>query len=203
MKYLLPIVLLFTQGIGCRPMSETEPHIETAESTDSETDEVDHWWERLDAESSADIASLEHDRTSIDLSGTDITDDDLRELRHFDQLESLNLSSTRVTNGAAEHILALHSLRELDLVFTQMTGAGIQKLGAHPSLTNIELWYDTIDEEGLQGLQNLQALMEVILWVPDFGDEDELLPPKIKKIRPDVEVEVMWYVAPIEEITEE
>jgi len=142
------------------------------------------------------VKEFEHSRPSCAVHG----DDDLPSLQHFDQIKSLNVSSTNLTDGAIEHVLKLRSVRELDLVFTRITGAGIRELGAHPNLTTIHVWHDQLDENGLAGLQDMENLTQVYLWVPDFGDEDKLLPPKIKRARrarPDVDVDVMWYVDPM------
>src|SRR5262249_33436310 len=62
------------------------------------------------------------------LSGTDVTDGELKHLAGLQQLQMLDLMSTQVTNAGLKHLAGLQQLQKLFLVGTKVTGKGIADL---------------------------------------------------------------------------
>jgi hypothetical protein len=66
--------------------------------------------------------------TDVHLSGTKVTDDDLKHLEGMKHLKTLDLSETYITDAGLEHLGGLKQLRRLVLWHTQTTDAGVAKL---------------------------------------------------------------------------
>jgi hypothetical protein len=81
------------------------------------------------------------DVDEINLSGADVTDDDLPLLRSVSRLRILNLASTAITDEALETIGQMPCLRALDLRNTNITDVGIASLKRSPQLSELLLGY--------------------------------------------------------------
>jgi hypothetical protein len=67
--------------------------------------------------------------TTLDLSGTDVTDDGLRHLSAHTNLKCLSLTRTStVTDAGVPHLARLKNLTDLDISRTEITDAGAEKL---------------------------------------------------------------------------
>jgi hypothetical protein len=65
---------------------------------------------------------------TLDLNGSSITDEGLRDLKRLRNIEILWLSGTSVTDNCLPYLSDLKSLREVDLTVTQVTDVGAAKL---------------------------------------------------------------------------
>jgi hypothetical protein len=72
------------------------------------------------------------------LTDTNITDEGLKQLKRFFQLEILGLRAARVTDGGLVHLKELAKLKTLDLIDTKVTDAGINNLKM--ALPELEVW---------------------------------------------------------------
>ena len=66
--------------------------------------------------------------TSLDLSGTQVTDAGLKSLEPLDKLTSLDLQSTQVTDEGLKALVALPKLTSLKLAQTRVTAKGVADL---------------------------------------------------------------------------
>ena len=98
-----------------------------------------------------DIANL-HD---LDLSGVDISDQDLSYLGSIPHLQRLNLSATGVSDTGLIHLSGLSDLRTLNLFDTGVSDAGMKHLAALQKLENLYLWKTKVTAAGVSHLEQL------------------------------------------------
>src|SRR5262245_45719606 len=77
--------------------------------------------------------------SSVDLYGTDVTEDALKELAPLTKLTRLNLSHTTTSDAATVHLASLKNLTALNLNFSKVTSAGLKNLAGLKKLSNLEL----------------------------------------------------------------
>lgn len=94
----------------------------------------------------------------LDLSGSKVTDVQLKALRGLGDLERLFLNGTPVTDAGLAHLAGLPSLMEISLSNTSVTDAGLQYLHSLPALTTISLDGTRITDAGLSDLTNMKGL---------------------------------------------
>ncbi len=126
------------------------------------------------------LASLRKLRV-LDLSRTQVTDDDLKNLSTLYQLQGLNLSDTKVTAAGIAHLSGLiglvslnldrtgvtdpilkelagtRALSNLDLVATKVTGAGFEQL-SRCGLKELRLTGSALSDAGLRGIGQISTL---------------------------------------------
>ena len=71
---------------------------------------------------------LRPDPSKLNLSGTQVTDSELEDLKGLTNLVELGLSNTQVSDAGLEHLKGITSLESLDLKSTQVTDAGLKHL---------------------------------------------------------------------------
>jgi len=118
----------------------------------------------------------------LDLWGTDITGDGLRDLRKNMCLTDVNLSATKVTDAAMQSIAKCVSLRSLGIVDTQVTDAGIAALDSLPNLTDVCVGRTSLTDAGLKHLSRHSKLKLVIALQTEVTAEAA---EEFKKNRPD------------------
>jgi WD40 repeat protein len=114
----------------------------------------------------------------IDLSDTQVTDEDLRLLAVLPTLRSLNLFNTKITGPGLVHLKLLVALEEIDLSWPLMGYSdavgdsykrkpideqSLKHLQALPALRAINLSYTAVGEQGLQHLAGVASLRELDL----------------------------------------
>lgn len=95
---------------------------------------------------------------AVEFASTAITNDDLRVLTSFPELESLNLAETAITDAGLVHVAACRNLRELNLSATKITDAGLVKLANLRELVTLDLSRTAVTDEGLLQLARLRKL---------------------------------------------
>jgi len=101
---------------------------------------------------------------SLELSGTDITDESLREIGKITDLGILKLDGTRVTDKGIEHLSNLHKLHHLFLSDTQVTGKAIEGIAQnHPKLMYLHMEGSNTTDSDMEPLAKLQYLYELHL----------------------------------------
>jgi hypothetical protein len=107
-----------------------------------------------------DQASSGHVLT-VDLTGTDVGNDDLEQLQAFTQLLGLILTDTGVSDDGLQHVAKLSTLTTLELYRTSISDAGLKNLSNLSSLAGLYLKGTKITNDGLAhiaGLTNLTLL---------------------------------------------
>ena len=95
-------------------------------------------WKNPDATFWQNLSRLNNLR-SLDLTGTDLTDSDLKTLRSLPRLMKLDLSGTNLTDAGMVHLEGLKRLEELNLSETPITDNGIKHLAGVQHLENLGL----------------------------------------------------------------
>lgn len=126
-----------------------------------------------------------------DLSQTQVTNDDSKELRSFTSLEHLNLRGNSDEHNRAlapfddaglEQVAALANLRSLDIGYTSVQGPGLVHLQKLPMLQALNLEGLNIQNEDLTFLRDYPVLEELSLSVwPDFQTMKDL--PHLRTLR--------------------
>ena len=75
----------------------------------------------------------------LNLSDTQIKDEDLRAIHLPDSLTRVNLTRTSITDEGLEHLISGKNITELILVDTPITAAGLKHLRAMPQLREVLL----------------------------------------------------------------
>ena len=82
---------------------------------------------------------VEQNGKVVDLSSTQVTDAELKELAALKNLTTLNLSETKVTDASLKELADLKNLTTLNLSETRVTNAGMKELAALKNLTTLYL----------------------------------------------------------------
>ena len=90
------------------------------------------------------------------------TDETLRGMGGFSQLERLNLSGTTITDRGLAHLKGLNELRKLNLPGTQITDAGMAHLKTLPNLQELSLYDTQITDVGLRFLKGMKLVHLII-----------------------------------------
>ena len=106
--------------------------------------------------------------TSVNLQGTQVTDDDLKKIAGLKNLESLNLTRTRVTDTGLKELAGLKNLKHLHLNWTAVTDVGLKEIAGFETLEQLDL-------QGTQvsgvGLKHRGATEEAQLAPPGQGQD--------------------------------
>jgi hypothetical protein len=92
-----------------------------------------------------------------------LTDDDLKHLEGFTDMENLELFQTPITDKGLEHLKGLVNLQMLVLSDTKITDAGLANLENMKKLKTLRLSRDNITDAGLDRLKMLPSLAELDL----------------------------------------
>ena len=100
------------------------------------------------------LVSTAWGQEKLDLSGQDITDEQLAEkLKGLTKLEELSLGYTKITDAGLVHLKGLTNLEWLFLEDTQITDAGLVHLKGLTNLKHLSLWNTKITDAGVQELK--------------------------------------------------
>lgn len=99
----------------------------------------------------------------LDLSYSDVGDNDLREVAKLDQLQALDLSGTAITRVGLKNVAASKNLQALDLLRTNLRDEDIKALAEIRSLKQLSLAGTKITNAGLRNLAPLQELTTLCL----------------------------------------
>jgi RNA polymerase sigma-70 factor (ECF subfamily) len=121
-------------------------------------------------------ARVERDVVTINLVATKVTDDDLKSLGVFPNLQTLYLHHTEISDAGVANLQGLKNLTTLDLFDTRVTDAGLVHLADWmPFLQWVDLNATKITDAGLQHLKGLKHLRRLDVrktGVTDAGAAD-------------------------------
>lgn len=100
---------------------------------------------------------------TVMLSGTSVSDGDLKHLASFKELDSVSLVKTLVGSGSMKHLAALTKLRRLNLSMTTVDDAGVQALVGLSRLEVLDLIGTRVTDASVNALSKLTRLKEVDL----------------------------------------
>lgn len=108
---------------------------------------------------------------SLDLSGTDITDEGMGDLNNIPTLQFLDISRTNITNEGLARLNTLQHLKKLNLSATDISSEGLRHLIFLSSLTELDVSETQITDYGLRYLTQLMSLKYLILSKTNITNE--------------------------------
>jgi tetratricopeptide (TPR) repeat protein len=93
----------------------------------------------------------------VDLSQTDVRDDDLALLQRMPAVESLLLSETAISDAGLVHLRSIPELKFVDLSHTQVTDDGLTRLSDLPKLRSLQLHGTQTNQSSLNSFQSLRS----------------------------------------------
>jgi hypothetical protein len=98
---------------------------------------------------------------SLDLEGTEVTDEGLKSLGLLTQLRSLNLEGTHITDAGLEYLQGNSDLHDLVLGETEITNAGLKRVASFSQMLSLDLSGTEITDTGLLNLAALTQLRQL------------------------------------------
>ncbi len=95
-----------------------------------------------------------HAIQSIDFSESEVDDQDLAHLLHFNRLYEVDLSHTQITDEGVEQLVKVTSLKKIWLDNTKVTAASLDKLKALQALTKVSLTGTDITEASVKSIKD-------------------------------------------------
>ena len=108
----------------------------------------------------------------LTLSFTGASDDALKRIGKFVNLQTIRLDGTNVTSGVFQHFESLKNLKNLSLASTQVSDAGFAAIGKLSSLESLVLKHTAIHGQGVRQLESLTKLKALDLGDTPIDDGD-------------------------------
>ena len=99
-----------------------------------------------------------HSKTTLDLSDTDLADDNLPQFSALPRLESLRVASTSITDNAAQSISQCRYLKSLDISDTKFGDPAIMLISKLPSLETLIASQTLISDNSIESLTSINTL---------------------------------------------
>lgn len=96
--------------------------------------------------------------TSLDLSGSVITDAGLALLKEFPNLRSINLQNAKISADGVANLAKVPSLKSLNLSGVEMTDRGFEHLGSMLKLEKLSLSSTGMTDQHMEQLRSLKSL---------------------------------------------
>lgn len=124
---------------------------------------------------------------SLDLGGSKITDDLLKDLSQFPHLIKVQLNNTEISDAGLVHLQTLPYLESLNLYNTKVTDKGINALQGLKHMTKLYVWDTEVTDEGLRNLQRM--LPELIVFTGmNLSEQFDSIQLKAPAIQADEEI---------------
>jgi hypothetical protein len=126
--------------------------------------------------------------TEVSLSGSKVTDDDLKLLARLPQLKKIHLNATQISDAGLKALAPLKQLEFLNVMGTRITDAGLAEVSRLTRLQEIWLSSTGVTDAGLKHLVGLPDLGVVYLdstEVSDAGLKELAKLPKLWDLRLD------------------
>jgi hypothetical protein len=95
----------------------------------------------------------------VELSDSNVTDDDLELLASLNGPGDLNLTNTKVSDAGLRHLVGLKRLHSLELNRTKITDAGLETIGTIHELVGLDLERTEVTDAGLDHIRGLTNLV--------------------------------------------
>ena len=107
---------------------------------------------------------------SVDLSETEVTDGDLRQMLNFKNLQHLDVRLTKVGDPGTQYIGFLKNLRTLNMFRTDLSDAGLERLRKLDNLETLLIGGTKITDKGLKSIEKLSRLRKVSVFNTGVSD---------------------------------
>jgi MYXO-CTERM domain-containing protein len=105
---------------------------------------------------------------TLDLSGTKVTDVELKDLAELKNVQLLDLSHTPVTDAGLKDLAGLENLQSLDLSSTNITDAGLMHLKRLKKLWWLSLRNTQVTDAGIKALKEALPGLVVDSKMPEL-----------------------------------
>ena len=142
----------------------------------------------------AQLATLGESILSLNLRGTQTTDEGLRHLSNLKNLARLHLERTQVGDSGIAHLTGLTKLKYLNLYGTKITDAGLAPLESMRELKNLFVWQTAVTGSGCDGLSRALPELKIVRGV----DLDKVVAEAAankKEVKKIVRVDLKWVAA--------
>ena len=116
------------------------------------------------------LAALKNSLAQLNLRGTEITDNDLAQLKDLTALVRLHLENTATTDKGLVHLKALVNLEYLNLYGTQVSDAGLDQLAPLKKLKKVYIWQSKVT---IAGVIKFKKAMPGTQIIPDLVVEKQ------------------------------
>ncbi len=100
--------------------------------------------EKFNSKKLSDLLKVKEQLVSLNLNKMPVTDEDLKTVSRFENLEKLFLNNTKITSKGMEALLKLKNLQLLSLAGTAVDGNALSVLAKMDSLKNVFIWNSAI-----------------------------------------------------------
>lgn len=108
--------------------------------------------------------------TTLNVSGTQITDAGMLEIGKFTSLTSLYISKAEISDVGVKELRHLNNLTTLNIVGNKITDEGLKSIGELTQLERLHIGRSDVTEVGLKELNNLKNLRELNLANASLND---------------------------------
>ncbi len=120
---------------------------------------------------------------AIDLSATNVSDEDLAEIGKLPELTHLHLNDTNITDSGVKHLSAVPRLKQLELSGTKITDDGMRHILDLTSLEVVKLERCTITDDALETIGRLELLWMLHLDSTSITDDASKHLVKLRRLR--------------------
>ncbi len=107
----------------------------------------------------------------LTLKGTEVRDDDLRNVGRLTSLEVLDLEYTKIGDAGIRHLAGLTKLRHLSLGGTKITDESMRTIGKLTNLEDLLIGSTSVSDQGMAFLCDLRNLRSLDLGKTNVGDD--------------------------------
>lgn len=100
--------------------------------------------------------------TWLDLSNSELTDDDLKPLAQLPNLSRLRLEKNNISDEGLLHLTGLNNLESLNLYANPISDSGLMHLQKMPALKKVFLWQTAVTELGKSNLKDAKVDLELM-----------------------------------------
>jgi Leucine-rich repeat (LRR) protein len=101
---------------------------------------------------------------TINLSGTDVTDDSLVHLEGLANIKELALNYTKISDKGVAHLAGLSTLQKVNLNKVDVTDAGLEHLQHMDELVQLSLNETQVTDAGIKHLANCEKLQNLSVY---------------------------------------
>jgi uncharacterized protein YjbI with pentapeptide repeats len=124
--------------------------------------------------------------TTLNLSSTQLREDDFEQLASLRKLESLFLSNSQFTDAGLRHLRSLRSLTYLDVSYCSIPESALQSISKIQNLTDLNLIHTNISDADIDILMAIPKLRMVLLY---DSAVTELGAKRIRTVRPEIQIQ--------------
>jgi hypothetical protein len=137
--------------------------------------------EMYDRKNLDELLDVRDQLVSLNLSKMPVTDDDLKTVAKFSNLENLNLNNTEITGDGLKHLIGLPNLRSLSLSGTRISEEHLRDVASAAKLQEVYIWNTSVSAAEVESLKkDFPGINWSVGFIPD---EKEVLKLNVPLVR--------------------